>query len=177
MLAASSWYLKTEGASIVVSATTARAIHATLQLGALGSLITGLIAIYRATVMPTPQPALTSMHAWVGTAAVSFYLLNFLLAVVREIVKLCGNSATGTSSRFLALTVHAHRFLGLLALLSTSSAIVTGVMDFNGSSCDYAVTQPDINPAQHYGLIPSGCRISNGNHTEIFNIFLRFNIT
>ena len=149
----------------MVSATTAKTLHVGLQVGALCCLVTGLVAIYRATLKPEPQPALTSIHSWVGVVAVTLYLLNFLLAITREMIKLSLNTQTESTKKhvFLRVTIHLHRFLGLLSLLSTSSAIVTGVMDFNGSSCDYEVTQADNNPATHYGLIPSGCRVSNGN--------------
>lgn len=160
VLAAATWYIKSDPSSILFNPTNTKRIHGLLQLGALGSLITGIYAIYQATLIPEPQPALTSIHSWVGTAAIALYMVNFLLAIVREVVKYCSDMAK--PNVFLTTSIHVHRFLGLLALLSTSSAIVTGIMDFNGSNCDYVVTDPDNNPAQHYGIIPTGCQISNG---------------
>jgi len=158
--------LKTDAFSIAVSPTITKALHGGLQLGALCCLIVGLVAVYQATLKPEPQPALTSIHSWVGVVAISVYLLNFLLAISREIFKRTLPIESIKTNTFLNTSIHMHRFLGLLALLSTSSAIVTGVMDFNGSSCDYEVTQADNNPAMHYQLIPSGCRVSNGNNNN-----------
>jgi hypothetical protein len=44
----------------------------------------------------------------------------------------------------------------------SSLAILSGISTTQGFSCVRIVSSPELNPAEHYDLMSTGCKISNG---------------
>jgi len=127
--------------------------HAFLHLGAIGSLIAGLVAIFMAH-SPT-QANLTSLHSWYGIAAACLYMTNVFLGLI----KVCIRKETEAHNRFISL----HRFVGFTAIIATSVAISTGIVNYIGPElCRYNVDEYQWNPAAGYDDLPEVCKLVNG---------------
>lgn len=137
---------------------TNRVLHTLLHLSAIICLSTG---IYYMRLAHTPEhntegtfkANYTSLHSWVGLVAVILYLVNFLGGLLTFVFQ-CGSGA------FAGLFAMNHKNLGVLSLLVSVCAALTGTQMF--SNCNRTVTSFDSNPAAHFDDLSSGCKVSNG---------------
>lgn len=146
-----------------------KAVHSSVHLLGIATLITGL----RAVVVHQTQlnrASLTTMHSWIGVAAVALYgsniLWGLLMALVTQLVPADDDWA------FLRSAIEwlpVHRILGLATVVCTAIAVLTGVMDqLPNGTCFYtgvvpgATYEPDLNPAGHFNWLPDACKIANG---------------
>eukprot|EP01034_Spumella_vulgaris_P035827 gene35827-44177_t len=107
---------------------------------------------------------LSSMHSWVGIAVACSFAFNFIVGLFFECFKGCA-SRSGTNSPLnssVPFVRGLHKVVGLVTFGVSSLAILSGISTVQGISSVRAVSNPDFNPASHYDLMSTGCKISNG---------------
>lgn len=149
----------------------AKIMHISFMLGAIGTMIAGLYAVvsYEQYVY---LPSLTSMHSWIGVLTIIFFGTQVIGGLMLGALSAMRNSAA-------PMLCNLHRVSGLITLMLTTIAIVTGIQNYllgpssNGNysvpynlgSCGYYVTSNenfDHNPAGYYLKIRPGCRLGLG---------------
>lgn len=140
----------------------AKPVHAIIHTLGAGSLIVGLFEVVK-YVNSFPNPALTTMHSWIGVMAVATYGTTYLLGASLALLKwFQPNHSMLSVVDWKAV----HRSLGLSGVALTSAAILTGIMDYlPQGSCYYNnINSPyvDFNPAKNYGAMPTACKLANG---------------
>lgn len=103
-----------------------------------------------------PYANLTSMHSWVGLAAVSLFAQNFILGALHFLFRAFDAARSYSYSPY-------HHLLGYLGFMLALAAVQSGITE-NGVfiNCGYEVNKPDYNPIANYHLLPAGCRLGNG---------------
>jgi len=171
--------------NLIPDKTAGQIVHMFWQLGAFCCMIGGLVAVvkfelhqwylddnYAAPTFSYWLPSLTTMHSWVGVMGVAMYGVSFLSsASVTFLSSFVPNFPALASQDFLIF----HRLSGLIAIVLSASAIVSGVMNYHGRlGCMYykntpdngnyrvSLDTPDYDPSLNYAMIPIGCRISHG---------------
>jgi cytochrome b-561 len=158
--------------SLVPNHEIAKAIHATLMLGSIATMIAGLHAVvaYEHNVY---VPSLTSMHSWVGVMTIIVFGLQVIGGFTMGTL-----SALGSTLPIMKHIVKIHRAIGLMSLMFTSVAILTGIENqlggpigdssFQGQvitgTCGYTSSTANYeeNADKYYTHIPLGCRIAYG---------------
>ena len=149
--------------------------HISLHLGAIASLLTGLVAVFQA--IGSKEAHLTSLHSWYGIAAACIYITNMLLGLIK--VNLAVNSEK--HDFFVAL----HRFLGFSSVVISCIAISSGIVLYTGGElCTYSVSEYQWNPAGDYeNKFPRVCQLTHGLGIivlaaallTVYSIFMHFN--
>eukprot|EP01038_Epipyxis_sp_PR26KG_P012001 gene12001-16068_t len=108
---------------------------------------------------------LNSLHSFLGLTAIILYGQNYCLGFLFFLVP-------NISEKFKIIYKSNHIFLGLFALIAAALAAETGIMELTTElGCGYTITAgagndthvvPDINPASHYHLLTTGCKVANG---------------
>jgi hypothetical protein len=132
-------------------------IHAMLHACGVVFLSVGLHAVLQAHGGQNASHAyyanLSSVHSWVGLGAIVLYLFNYLLGLLRFVIRL------GSESSIKAY-LPSHKSIGLMSLFLGFAAMVAGLTEMG--YCDRPVTKNDINPATEYMQLTVGCRLGNG---------------
>ncbi len=100
----------------------------------------------------------TSLHSFLGLSAIILYGQNYLLGILHFLVP-------SVSVEHRKSYMPNHVFLGTLSFVVAAMAAETGIMELTAelpAGCYYDVTEPDVNPAENYHLLPAGCRLGNG---------------
>jgi hypothetical protein len=155
--------------SLIPEHHTAKVFHVCFMLGAVATMIAGLHAVV-AYEWNLELPSLTSMHSWVGVITV----IVFGVQVIGGLT-LGGLSAVGSTMPIMKHIVQIHRGSGIMSLMMTSFAILTGIQNFlvgpagtEGSAfrgtCGYFKGNEDFNltPERYYLDIAPGCRLGFG---------------
>mmetsp|Transcript_32442 Transcript_32442/g.46781 ORF Transcript_32442/g.46781 Transcript_32442/m.46781 type:complete len:495 (+) Transcript_32442:26-1510(+) len=141
-----------------------KVFHVFFQLAAMSTMIAGLCAMVH-HLLQMKAESLTTMHSWVGVAAVSVFGVTFLWGA---------GMSTLTAFHPESLLRKAfdlrrmHQTIGLTAFGLTTVAILTGINNSLGQgACAYVITtsytyKADVNPAENYGSLPKACKIANG---------------
>lgn len=104
---------------------TAKTAHIVVQLCAIATMITALMAVVKDT-LDNRSPSLVTVHAWVGVAAVAVFGFNFVWGSAMGFLT-AYHPRSRLRSRLHPLLVH--KFLGAAALFLSAVAINTGIMD------------------------------------------------
>jgi hypothetical protein len=139
----------------------AKVAHVLFHTAGLVTLSLGLASIV-SYKHDRQTPALTSVHSWVGVAAVAMFLLNYVYGVCMGLLTLLHPTATAHKAVDLR---GLHRVIGFCSVGLSAIAIATGVMNVLPIGlCYYTTTfdQPDLNPSHNYYMLPDGCKIGNG---------------
>lgn len=148
---------------IVPDHKTAKVLHVLAQVAASACMIAGLVSIVK-DKNDAKEPNLTSMHSWLGVAAVSLYCVNFLWGKFMGLLTACyPNSIIRKAFPMLAI----HKAIGLVSFGITMCAVETGIMDATGRGGCYYTTYDgtqgvDKNPAEKYKDLPDDCQLANG---------------
>lgn len=104
-------------------------------------------------------PNLTTIHSFIGLAAILFFFQNYVLGIFYFLTSL---SWMPSEKRKVYMPFHV--FLGTFSLMASALAVQTGLMELLAKSgvCYYDLTSADTNPAANYHLLPAGCRVGNG---------------
>jgi hypothetical protein len=141
----------------------AKVVHILFQTIAIAMMIVGLVDIVK-TKNKEKLPNLTTMHSWLGVAAVSILGVNYLMGLGMGL--LTQHSPDSILHKAFPL-VTIHRTIGLIAFGLTVLAIETGIMNVTGRGGCYYTTYDgtqgvDVNPAANYPNLPEDCRLVNG---------------
>ena len=132
----------------------AKKVHATLQTCALCTLVSGIWAIEEYKDKKTiPSPSFTSMHSWIGLGATVMFSVTYTFGLTMALL-----TQFFPQSRLRSiLDLRAiHRRLGMISLILTTSAIVSGVVNqFGKHGCD-------SNSNGNYQSIHTSCKLANG---------------
>lgn len=138
-------------------------LHAAWHTATLVCVGLGLFAVFQSHNNPEKHAGggyyanLYSLHSWLGIAAVTLYLQNYVLGFAYFLFP----SWASVQARKLYMPTHIS--LGTFTFAAGTMAVVTGIMEWQAwNSCKYSVTEPDTNPALHYSLLSTGCRLSGG---------------
>lgn len=94
-----------------------------------------------------------SLHSWIGITVVTFYLLQWTIAMYAFYF---GNPS------WKGLAVSVHKYVGPLLYQGVAVAMLLGIQEKEGFvGCSYKVTEIDSFPAKHYYEIPLACRVSH----------------
>jgi hypothetical protein len=140
---------------------TAKTAHVIVQCGALIMMSVALAAIVKDN-HDSKSPALTTMHSWVGVAAISLFCFNFLLGSAMGYCKVFCPDLT-LIRRLKPLNIH--KFLGGGALALSAAALVAGVMnELPQGACWGSVPlgMVDHDPGEHYDQLPPECMQGGG---------------
>jgi hypothetical protein len=136
-----------------------------VQFAALGTMIFALWAVVKYN-FDQGSPALATMHSWIGVGAIAVFVFNFIWGCAMGYMTMYRPTS---SLRARLKPLLSHKFLGVVALLLSVTAICTGVMDqLSRGSCSYALPEnkytyeKDYDPAEHYSQVPTSCKIGNG---------------
>jgi len=98
---------------------------------------------------------LYSLHSWLGIATVVLFFQNFVMGFGGFWLPYATPAQRGAY-------LPAHVYIGVLTFFCAIMTVETGITEKNAwLGCSYTITEIDTNPASHYGMIPSGCRVSN----------------
>jgi hypothetical protein len=141
----------------------AKILHVLINVGGIVTLSLGLAAAVRYKSI-YHQPALTSLHGWIGAGAVAAYGTTFLWgAFMSTLTQFAPDSSLRAAIAWLPI----HRAGGLISLALSVAAVVTGVVNrLPDGTCYYTpdpgVYIPDPNPADLYKYLPNACKVANG---------------
>ena len=139
-----------------MKANIAKLMHVFFQFLALATLTVGLSAIFVSMNQENKTANLVSMHSWVGVAAATLFLYNFISISCRELVKR-SPYAQHYFPKAIENSLQNHRYIGLCTIILM--AILAGIESSQGD-CSVQNTNPAIN----YDNLSEGCKISNGNN-------------
>lgn len=140
-----------------------KGVHVLFQSLALIGMALGLWKIIQQK-LDSETPQLTTLHSWLGIAAVATFCANYIWGSGMGMLKvLYPESSLHKAGRVMYL----HRAVGLTALGLTMLAIETGVMGLlGGGRCYYSTYDGsngrDTNPAANYEDLPEECKVGNG---------------
>jgi len=130
---------------------------------AVGCMILGLIAVFRSHNDPVSGfiANLYSLHSWIGITVVILYGCQFVVGI---------SAFGGIPISFLRFSpttkfrlLQLHTWVGPILYQGVILTILLGIQEKEGFvGCSYKVDQADLRPWQHFGEIPSACRISHG---------------
>ena len=139
-----------------------KSLHVLMHTTALVCTAIGLSAVFTSHNDPahnmkgTITANLYSLHSLLGISAVVLYASNYVLGFYFFL----------TSFATLQMKIvfkPNHVFLGVFTLFAAGMAVQTGLAELTTKlGCIYTVTTPDLNPAEHYSLLPGGCQLANG---------------
>jgi hypothetical protein len=139
---------------------TATVVHVLCQFLALGGCVAGLYAIFRYKYEYVWTPSLTSMHSWAGIFTVALFAFTLGWGLFIRFLTVCIPD-TVLLQVFDMKKVHKH--LGLLTFAFSASCVVSGVMAYLPiQSCYFVPSIQDADPANHYYLMETGCKIGQG---------------
>ena len=136
-----------------------KSLHGIAHTAAMVCMSVGLAAVFYASndkdknSYNSYSDNFNTIHSFVGLAVFILYGLNFVLGILHYAVPVLDISLRKS---FMST----HVFLGIVILLLAVSAVQTGIMMVT-SGCQYEVTSPDTNPAEHYHLLSNGCQLAN----------------
>lgn len=138
----------------------AKTVHATLQTCALCTLISGIWAIEKyKDKNPIHSPSFMSMHSWIGLGATAVFVVTYIFGLTMAfLTQFFPQSRLRSAVDLRAI----HRRLGVISLILTTSAILSGVVNqFGKRGCD-AVSATGGDSNQSYRSMPTSCKIANG---------------
>mmetsp|Transcript_1459 Transcript_1459/g.2466 ORF Transcript_1459/g.2466 Transcript_1459/m.2466 type:complete len:280 (+) Transcript_1459:80-919(+) len=110
------------------------------------------------------QPALYSLHSWLGIASVTLYSAQYIAGFWHFFFP---GSRMETRRSYHPM----HVVMGIFTYFAANFTITTGIVEKNYKlKCWYDLNwyTKDYNPAAHYKDIPLGCRYSNGVGVCVF---------
>jgi len=114
---------------------------------------------------------LYSLHSWLGVIVVVLFSIQFVLGVFVNFHSGDGPRSALWERRKLVWPYFEN--LKILTFVTGCFTAIIGITLKNASfGCSYSVSHPDTNPAEHYNLIPDGCKLSNGLGIVIFIVLL-----
>lgn len=155
IIATSVWSFKSRNHTMII-----KIAHVVMQSIALTGGIASIYAVakWKATAR---LPHVTSMHSWVGIAALLVFLHNYTFALLRQLGKYCFPSVHFFAPTFL----HYHRSVGLTSLVLAAMAVVSGIVvkQTGLEECTYYPPRTnEWDPTVHYQRMSVGCRLGNG---------------
>mmetsp|Transcript_7528 Transcript_7528/g.31154 ORF Transcript_7528/g.31154 Transcript_7528/m.31154 type:complete len:300 (-) Transcript_7528:285-1184(-) len=146
---------------------TNKRIHAAWHSAGIACVACALRAVWRSHDL-ADAPNLYTVHGIVGLAVCVLFFAQYLVAAVAFLSPLVDPARRGVILR-------AHVVAGVSIYLASLAAIVSGIAEkLAWQGCGYyapdgdahyhavALRRPDTNPAAHYGLLPTGCRLGIG---------------
>ena len=151
--------------SLFTNHTIAKLSHVVTQFIALVVMLIGLIAVVKDN-FDKKSPSLTTMHAWIGVCSIAFFGVNFIWGACMALLTIFHPES---KLRRLVALLQFHRIIGSSALVLTTGAILTGIMDYLPyGACFYILSsqqlqeEKDTDPAENYAYLPDACKIANG---------------
>lgn len=144
--------------------TMTKSLHALLHSCALCCIVIGLTCVIVGNNYPDYNnvgvyyPNLTSLHSFLGLAAIALYFQNYVLGFYHFLFPL---SIVPADKRKNYMPFHV--ILGGFAFFCAVFAVETGIMELTTEyGCYWDPTSANINPAHTYSRLPLGCRYANG---------------
>ena len=166
----------------------AKIMHIFFHIAGITTLISGMAAVVAFMNPPDSKPSevsnLSSVHQWIGVAAILVFGVNFLLGSTMGVYTACTSPETRKQQSSIGSNLLlSHRIVGVTSLLFAGCAIITGVQQFlEGGVCEesydpnYHLTKMNFAAvnngsnaesdseeavASNYGLLNNGCRRGN----------------
>lgn len=142
-------------------------IHAGMHGCALVAVLIALRAVF-ASHNKTKAPNLYTAHGIVGLTVCVLFFAQYVVGALAFLT----NSVFSVGEK--AALVGPHALVGICVYFFAVAAIVSGVAektawlgcnyykDGNAEKGKVTLTEPDLNPAEHYPLLPIGCRLGIG---------------
>lgn len=144
--------------------TMTKPLHGILHTSALCCIVIGLTCVIVGNNYPDYNTGgvyyanLTSLHSFLGIAAIGLYFQNYVLGFIHFLLPL---SIVPVEKRRWYMQFHV--FLGGFAFFAAVFAVETGIMELTSElGCYWDPTSANTNPAATYDRIPLGCRYANG---------------
>lgn len=138
---------------------TAKLMHVFWQIAGMSSMIAGLWAVWKHKI-DTQSFNFTTAHSWLGIAAVALYIFTFLWGSLMASLTRCYPDSILRKAFDLKT---GHKNLGILVLVFTTIAILTGIMDqLPQGVCNPNIKSYKSDAAQYYDDVPGSCRLTNG---------------
>ncbi len=148
----------------------AKAVHVILHVAGFTVVAIGLAAVVREKNI-SEEPSLTTLHGWIGAAAIASYGFTLLWGAVMALLT---QFWPDSSIRAALACLPVHRATGLSVVAFSALAVLTGVVNtLPDGFCYYtnmngATYSADSNPADHYKYIPDACKLANGLGVSAF---------
>lgn len=158
IIAISSW-------TLIPNRIAAKVIHASAQAIGLAMMIAGLWSILKHK-FTDKSPNFSSMHSWIGIAAISMYGLNIAWGtVMATLTQVFPDSVLRRAFDLGSM----HKMIGTFALWMVNISVFSGIMShlpygacFDKEYINIGYKKPDYDSAKNYDDIPDGCKIGHG---------------